>query len=70
MEAILKFNLPEEEYLHYNAVNGSEYRRALRMLDEKMRSWIKHGHHFKTVEECLEYQREMIREDLEGVELY
>ncbi len=62
MQAILKFNLPEEENEFKVATRASDYFCILFDLDQEMRKFLKYGHKFKTVEEVMEYVRNFISE--------
>ena len=62
MQAILKFNLPEEENEFKVATRALDYFGILFDLDQEMRKFLKYGHKFKTVEEVIEYVREIINE--------
>ena len=42
MKAILKFNLPEDQYEFNSAVNGCQWHNVVSDLDEKLRQEIKH----------------------------
>ena len=41
MKAMIEFNLPEENYEHLNATNGSKYRSVLWNLEKWMRAKLK-----------------------------
>ena len=57
MKAILEFQLPEERVEHQLALDGGKWMSVMSNLDEKLRSWNKHGHEFKTADEALEAAR-------------
>ena len=58
MKATLTFNLPEDNDEFTLAQRGREYYSYLWDLDQDLRSWLKHGHQFKSVDEALERIRE------------
>ena len=70
MEAILKFNLPEDRNEHKLALKGSKYYSCLWEIDQTLRSILKHGHEYKDVEELAQYIRKTIAEmvDLDEIE--
>jgi len=47
MKALLEFTLPEEDYDFRTAQDAMAYRRALRDLDEYLRSKIKYGNEYQ-----------------------
>lgn len=61
--AILVFKLPENEEEHRLAVNGGRYHSALWHVDQQCRSWVKHGHSFRGVEEALAAVRQLIADE-------
>ena len=66
MKAILEFNLPEEDRDHLDAVNGTKWKVLLMDFDETLRRYIKHGHNFDDVEDCLERLRSELHQDVEA----
>ena len=54
MRAILQFDLPDDDTSHYDALHGSDYRRALNEIREMLRSKVKHGHNYENTEQALE----------------
>ena len=66
MEAILKFNIPEEDYEFRAAYDGMKWLCALHDMDEQLRAWLKHGHGFKSADEALQAVRDWLREDVPG----
>jgi hypothetical protein len=60
---MLVFRLPENEEEHRLAVNGGRYHATLWHIDEQCRSWLKHGHSFKSAGEALEAVRRLIVEE-------
>lgn len=57
MTATLTFTLPEEAHEHQCAVYAARIVSEMFDLDEQLRSWLKHGHSFKTPDEALEAVR-------------
>lgn len=43
MEAVLKFNLPEEDLDFYNAINGTKFKVVLHEIDNHLRSIVKYS---------------------------
>jgi len=62
MKATLEFNLPEDRYAHTLALKGCEYYSTLHTLDQKMRSFLKHGGDYTTPEAVAQDVRDYIRE--------
>jgi hypothetical protein len=60
MHATLKFNLPEETTEHLWATNGGRMASAICEVLDKTRSWLKHGHEFKSPEEAIQGCRELL----------
>lgn len=54
MQAILKYDLPDEDEYYYNAIHATEYRIALKEIREMLRSKVKHGHNYENTEQALE----------------
>ena len=61
MKAILEFNLPEETTEHLLAIHGADFSYVCQDLDEQIRSWLKYGHEFMTIEETLKAIRNKLR---------
>lgn len=63
MKATLEYSLPEEAEEHRMAVAGADAHYLINELDQDMRGALKYGYEnkFKTVEEALEYYRDLIR---------
>lgn len=53
MKGILEFNLPEEEYEFQIASKANNAHWALRSIDERLRTWLKHGHQFKDADDAV-----------------
>ena len=60
MKAILVFNLPDDMAEYKTASNAERYESALCHIDNHLRSTIKYGHSYHTVEELAEYVRQLI----------
>ena len=58
MRATLTFKLPDDNNDFILAQRGRDYYSYLWDLDQDLRSWLKHGHQFKSVDEALERIRE------------
>ena len=67
--AEIKFQLPEEQEEHYDAINGSRYRAALQDFDNWLRSMIKYEDKFEIKTQEV---RDRLREEVKGhgVELW
>ncbi len=70
MKAILEFNLPEEKSEYNLATHGYNYWQCLWDLDQQLRTFIKHDHKFKSIDEALHWVRSEINEnvDLDEIE--
>ena len=53
MKATLEFNLPEEAAEFYLATNSAKLALEVSGIRERLRSWLKHGHEFKTPDDAL-----------------
>jgi len=62
MEAILKFNLPEEAPEFKLAIFGSKYYNALFEFDQLLKNFQKNGHE-KTVEEIRDCLWELLKDE-------
>lgn len=71
MKATLEFNLPEEDREHLDAVNGTKWKILLSDFDQTLRRYLKHGHTFVDVEDCLERLRKELHQNIavEGLTL-
>lgn len=47
------------------AINGAKHYYFILDLDNQLRSWIKHGNQFQTIDEALERVRKMIHEEVD-----
>ena len=70
MKATLTFNLPDDNSDFLLAQRGKDYYSYLWDLDQDLRSWLKHGHQFKSIDEALERIREELHEQVnfDGIE--
>ena len=59
-KAKLEFNLPEENSDFLLAQRGSAFFSKFWELSQKIRSYLKYGHSFKTPDEVLEWVRDNI----------
>ena len=59
---VIKFNLPQEEQDLKLAQRGRDYYCIIFDVLQEIRSYLKYGHEFKTVEEALEKIRESLCE--------
>lgn len=66
MKATLEFDLPEDHHEHLLAIHGVNLHGALWNLDQQLRTWVKHGHKFKSTEEALEYVRHELRDQMDS----
>ena len=64
MKALIEFNLPDERAEHEDALHGSDYRRIVEAVDERCRTWIKHGNNFKQPEDLAQAIRDLILEEM------
>ncbi len=62
MQAVLKFDLPEDNDNHVAAVHGIDYALVCWDMDQKLRDWLKYGNEFISVDDALEACREQLRE--------
>lgn len=68
MKATLEFQLPEEEQEHLDAINGTKWKVVLMDFDETLRRYIKHGHSFVSVEDCLDSLQSELRQDVQEIQ--
>lgn len=54
MKVTIEFKLPEERCEYLQSVHMGDAFCALDEIRNQLRTWTKHGHEFKTPEECLE----------------
>ena len=60
VKATLKFNLPDDQGNFVLASHASELAIDISTLREQTRTWLKHGHEFKTPGEAIEACREIL----------
>ena len=65
MKATLEFNLPEENQEHLDAINGTSWKITLSNFDNTFRCYLKHGHNFSDIKNCLDSLRKQLHEDIE-----
>ena len=65
MKATLEFELPEEEEDLQHALHALDWALVVWDLDQDLRSYLKHGNDFKSVDEALEVVRERLYDLLE-----
>jgi hypothetical protein len=68
VRATLEFNLPEERTEHLQAVHAGAAWALLEDIDQHLRSVIKHGHDYKTVEALAEHIRREIGDVRSGID--
>ena len=61
MKAILIFSLPEDREEHEAAVHGMEWKIVCEDMDNQLRSWLKHGNEFTSIDEALETTRAQLQ---------
>ena len=54
MKTVLEFNMPEDTNDLKMAQQGPAYHAVLWNLDQIMRAYLKHGHHFESVDAAIE----------------
>jgi len=64
MKAIIEFSLPEEQYEHKAALQGSSLRVVISTIDHTLRGYLKHGHQFKSADEAIENIRKQLHNEL------
>jgi hypothetical protein len=68
VKATIEFQLPEESSQHERAVHADDAWCALHDIDQHLRSVLKHGHDYKSVQELAEHIRREINEALSLVQ--
>jgi hypothetical protein len=63
MKTTLEFNEEEKERA-LCAIQGMKLYFILHGLDDTLRKYLKYGHDFKNIEDCMEHLREKIRDDM------
>jgi len=66
MKATLEFNLPEERQDHLDAINGTRWKILLSDFEQTLRNYVKYGHQFVDVDDCLIKLREELHQDIDG----
>jgi len=66
MKATLEFNLPEENQEHLDAINGTDWKIVLGDFDRTLCRYIKHGHTFSDIENCLDSLRKELHHYIEN----
>ena len=64
MKAILEFNLPEDQRLFEMANQAPDMVAAIGHFEDKLRSYIKYGHGFKSADEALYSIRSLLHEEI------
>ena len=64
MKAILEFNLPEDKREYEMANQASDMVAAIGHFEDRLRSYLKYGHDFKTPEEAIEAIRTLLYEEI------
>ena len=64
MKAILEFNLPEDQRSFEMANQAADMVAAIGHFEDKLRSYIKYGHEFKSANEALESIRSLLHEEI------
>jgi hypothetical protein len=67
MEAILKFQLPEEQEEYEITCRARDYHGVLWDVDNILRNYLKYGHKFKDADEALEDIRSQITQRIDLV---
>ncbi len=64
MKAILEFNLPEDQRQYEIANQAYDMLAAVTHFEDRLRSYQKYGHEFKTAQEAVEAIRALLHEEL------
>ena len=64
MKAILEFNLPEDQRKFEMANQAVDMVAAIGHFEDRLRSYIKYGHEFKSANEALESIRALLNEEI------
>jgi len=64
MKAKLTFDLPEEQSEFNLTIKAREWFCVLFDVDQKLRSYLKHGHHFTEVDEALQEVRDYLYQQM------
>ena len=65
MKATLEFNLPEEATEYEMANQAADMFSVISSLEERLRSFQKYGHEFKTADEAVEVIRSLLHAELD-----
>jgi hypothetical protein len=68
-KAILTFKLPEEQYYYDAASNGTAWKSIVGELALLLRSKLKYGHTYKTVDEALEDVKQVLWQECQDANL-
>lgn len=64
MKAILEFNLPEDKRDYEMANQASDMVAAIGHFEDRLRSYQKYGHDFKTADEAIQAIRTLLYEEI------
>jgi hypothetical protein len=64
MKAILEFNLPEDQRAFEMANQAADMVAAIGHFEDRLRSYQKYGHEFKTAQEAVESIRALLHEEI------
>lgn len=64
MKAILEFNLPEDQRLFEMANQAPDMVAAIGHFEDRLRSYIKYGHEFKSADEALYSIRALLHDEI------
>lgn len=64
MKAVLEFNLPEDRRDFEIANQAADMVAALGHFEDRLRSYVKYGHDFKTADEAIEAIRALLHEEI------
>ena len=56
-QIVMKFTLPQDREWFEASYHGLDWRSVVEEVDEQLRSWLKYGHNFDTVDDALEELR-------------
>jgi hypothetical protein len=70
MKAVLEFNLPEENKDFLSAINGENYKSAIKDFDELLRSEMKYKELSKDTYKAFDWCRKELRKILEEDNLF
>ena len=63
---VMKFVLPRDREWFEASYHGLDWKDVVMELDNRLRSWIKHGNNFGTVDEALEEARGVLYDEMEA----